>query len=111
MTVPNAHKLRRDTTDAERLLWTHIRSRRLAGLKFRRQHPIGRYVVDFCCEAENLVIELDGGQHADDVDREEHRTQYLEKFGYCVVRYWNNEVLSNIDGVLTDIRSHAQDIT
>ena len=80
-------------------------------MKFRRQHSIGRYVADFCCEEEKLVAELDGGQHADDVDRDEQRTQIIEKFGYRVVRYWNGEVLSNIDGVLADIRVQAQDIT
>ena len=109
MSVPQARKLRRDTTDAERLLWKHIRSRKLAGLKFRRQHPVGRYVADFCCEEEKLIIELDGGQHADAVDRDEQRTLYIGKFGYRVVRYWNNEVLSNVVGVLADIRSHAED--
>ncbi len=79
-------------------------------MKFRRQHSIGRYVADFCCEEEKLVVELDGGQHADDVDLDEQRTQNIEKFGYRVVRYWNSEVLNYIDGVLADIRFHAQDI-
>jgi adenine-specific DNA-methyltransferase len=111
MTVRQERKLRHDTTDAEKLLWKHIRDRQLAGMKFRRQHPIGRYVADFCSEEEKLVIELDGGQHANDTDKDEQRTQYIEKFGYRVVRYWNNEVLSNIEGVLADIRVHAQDIT
>ena len=111
MTVGQARKLRRETTEAEALLWTHIRNRQLAGMKFSRQHPIGRYVADFCCEEEKLVVELDGGQHADDVDRDEQRTQYIEKYGYRVVRYWNSEVMSGIDGVLNDIRRQAQDIT
>ena len=111
MSVPDARKLRRETTDAVKLLWKNIRDRKLARLKFRRQHPIGRYVTDFCCEEEKLVIELDGGQHADDADRDEQRTQNIEKFGYRVVRHWNSEVLSNIEGVLADIRAHAQDIT
>ena len=111
MSVPNARRLRRNTTDAEKLLWKHIRGRQLAGMKFRRQHPIGRYVADYCCEEEKLGIELDGGQHADEADRDEQRTQHIEKFGFRVVRYWNSEVLSNIDGVLDDIRLSAQDIT
>ena len=111
MTVEQARKLRRDTTDAEKLLWTHIRNWNLAGLKFRRQHPIGRYVTDFCCEEEKLVVELDGGQHADGTDHDERRTKYIEKYDYRVVRYWNSEVVNNIDAVLADIRKHAQDIT
>ncbi|NKB48270.1 MAG: DUF559 domain-containing protein [Alphaproteobacteria bacterium] len=111
MTVGQARKLRRETTVAEAHLWKHLRNRNLAGLKFRRQHPIGRYIADFCCEEEKLVVELDGGQHAGDADRDEERTRYIEKFGYRVVRYWNSEVLSNIDGVLADIRIRAQDIT
>ena len=107
MGVPQVRQLRHEPTDAEMLLWKHIRNRKLAGLKFRRQHPIGRFVADFCCEEEKLVVELDGGQHAENADRDEQRTQYIEKFGYRVVRYWNNEVLSNIEGVLADIRTNA----
>ena len=111
MTVRQARQLRRETTEAEILLWKHLRNRNLAGLKFRRQHPIGRYIADFCCEDEKLVVELDGGQHADDADRDEERTRYIEKHGYRVVRYWNSEVLDNLDSVLADIRIRAQDIT
>ena len=103
MTVGQARELRRETTEAETLLWKNLRNRQLAGLKFRRQQPIGRYVTDFCCEEEKLVVELDGGQHADDTDRDEERTQYIEKFGYRVIRYWNNEVLIDIESVLADI--------
>ncbi len=111
MTVGQARELRRQATEAEALLWRHLRHRQLAGLKFRRQHPVGRYVADFCCEEEKLVIELDGGQHAAEADEDEQRTENIEKFGYLVVRYWNSEVISNIDGVLADIRRQAQDIT
>ena len=71
---------------------------------------MGRYVTDFCCEEEKLVVELDGGQHADDVEQDEKRTQYIETYSFRVVRYWNSEVLNNIDGVLADIRMQAQDI-
>lgn len=111
MTVEQARKLRRETTEAEALLWKHIRDRKLAGIKIRRQHPIGRYIADFCCVEEKLIVELDGGQHADDSDQDEQRTQYIEKYGYRIVRYWNSEVLNNIDSVLADIRMQAQDIT
>ncbi len=111
MTVEHARKLRRETTEAEALLWKHIRDRNLVGIKFRRQHPIGRYIADFCCVEEKLIVELDGGQHADDSDQDEQRTQDIETYGYRIVRYWNSEVLNNIDSVLADIRMQAQDIT
>lgn len=111
MTVEQARTLRRDATEAEKLLWMHLRDRKLAGLKFRRQHRIGRYTADFCCEEEKLVVELDGGQHAEKISDDEQRTQYIEKLGYRVVRYWNNEVLDNIEGVLDDIRLNAHAIS
>ena len=93
-----ARRLRRDMTDAERLLWRTLRMRHLGGFKFRRQHPVGPYVVDFACLAARLVIEVDGGQHAglaSDVGRD----AYLCRSGYRVLRFWNNDVLANIEGV------------
>ncbi|MGA2126843.1 MAG: DUF559 domain-containing protein [Xanthobacteraceae bacterium] len=101
--VDRARRLRRDQTDAERVLWLQLRDRRLRGLKFKRQVPIDRYVVDFLCTEAHLVIELDGGQHAT-LD-ESNRTKILEAMGYLVVRFWNNDVLENIDGVLEEILS------
>ena len=98
--VQTARRLRRDQTDAERTLWFRIRDRRLGGLKFRRQVPIDRYVVDFCCETARLIIELDGGQHDTRSAEDANRTAALEALGYLVLRFWNNEVLQNIDGVL-----------
>ena len=98
-----ARRLRRDQTDAERVLWFRLRDRRLNGLKFRRQVPIKSYVVDFCCESARLIIELDGGQHADRNDEDAKRTADLEACGYLVLRFWNNEVLRNIDGVVGTI--------
>ncbi len=96
-----ARQLRRVQTDAERVLWFRLRDRRLEGLKFRRQVPIDRYVVDFLCADARLVVELDGGQHA---ERDEtNRTAVLEAMGYLVLRFWNNDVLSNTDGVLEAI--------
>ena len=97
-----ARRLRRSQTDAETLLWRHLRNRQFAGLKFRRQVPLGRHVVDFLCEQENLVVELDGGQHSADSDRE--RTEILERDGYRVVRFWNSDVLGNVEGVLEHLR-------
>ena len=79
-------------------------------MKFWRQHSIGRYITDFCCEKEKLVVEIDGRQHANDADRDEQRSRYIEKFGYRVMRYWNSEIYGNIEGVLADIRKQAQDI-
>jgi very-short-patch-repair endonuclease len=102
-TVPIARKLRRNQTDAERALWFRLRDRRLRGLKFRRQMPIDRYVVDFCCEAARLIIELDGGQHVERSQQDVERTAALEAHGYLVLRFWNNDVLRNIEGVLQSI--------
>lgn len=90
-------------TDAERLLWHHLRNRRLQGCKFRRQHPIGPYIVDFICSERMLVVELDGGQHSESISYDERRTRYLETKGYRVIRFWNNEVLRQTDAVLSSI--------
>jgi very-short-patch-repair endonuclease len=98
-----AKRLRRNQTDAERMLWFRLRDRRLAGRKFRRQFPIDRFVVDFFCADAHLIIELDGGQHAGRTEFDAQRTKVLEAMGYLVLRYWNNEVMRNIDGVVEDI--------
>jgi very-short-patch-repair endonuclease len=103
--VPFARRLRRDQTDAERVLWFRLRDRRLNGLKFKRQVPIDKYVVDFCCAEARLIIELDGGQHA--TRDESNRTAVLEAMGYLVLRFWNNDVLQNRDGVLEEILNAA----
>jgi very-short-patch-repair endonuclease len=95
---PRARQLRRDQTDAERLLWQRLRSRQLSGFKFRRQVPMGPYIVDFLCREVRLVVEVDGGQHNEERDAE--RTAMLERAGLRVVRFWNNEVLENLEGVL-----------
>jgi len=90
-------------TEAEKLLWSHIRARQLGGLKFRRQHPIGKYIVDFVCLPEKTIIEVDGGQHANEPEKDLLRDNWLKKEGYIVLRYWNNQVLKEIDNVLEDI--------
>ena len=92
-------KLRNAPTDAEYRLWQHLKNRQLEGCKFRRQHPFADYILDFACLERKLVIELDGSQHADDVAYDEKRTTSVEKSGFCVLRFWNNEVFENIEGV------------
>ncbi len=97
--------LRRNATDAEKLLWSILRNRQLGGFKFRRQHPIKPYIADFLNEEVKLIIELDGGQHAQDMQqsKDEKRTKFLEHKGYHVLRFWNNDVLQNIEAVIETI--------
>ncbi|HVA13484.1 MAG TPA: endonuclease domain-containing protein [Stellaceae bacterium] len=92
-----ARKLRATPTDAEIRLWSRLRRKQLDGFRFRRQQPIGRYVVDFFCPEAKLIIEIDGGQHADE---DPARTDWLGSRGYRLIRFWNNEVLANTEGVL-----------
>ena len=101
--IETARHLRRDSTDAERRIWYRVRDGRIGGAKFRRQQPMGRYVVDFVCHESKLVVELDGGQHAQREAADAARTQWLESQGYRVIRFWNNDVLSNTEGVLAEI--------
>jgi very-short-patch-repair endonuclease len=98
-----ARQLRRDQTDVESKLWSRLRARQLSGAKFRRQYPIGAFIADFCCYERRLVIELDGGHHAELVDADQSRTDFFVSQGYRVLRFWNNEVIENIDGVLGQI--------
>ncbi len=98
-----ARHLRLRGTDAERRLWQHLRDRQLGGYKFQRQRPIGHYVVDFICMEHRLVVEVDGGQHDWNADADRLRTEALVASGYRVIRFWNNDVLSNIEGVLQQI--------
>lgn len=103
-----ARHLRREQTEGEHRLWNALRSRQLNGLKFRRQHPLGPYIVDFCCPEFKLAIELDGGQHALQTDADERRSRVLAHKGYRVLRFWNHEVLENLDGVLHHIVEMAK---
>ncbi len=98
---PHARRLRTEMTDAERALWFALRGGRLQGFKFKRQWTIGPYVVDFCCSEARLIVKVDGRQHNAKVDAA--RTAWLEGNGYRVLRFWNNDVLTNIDGVLSTI--------
>jgi very-short-patch-repair endonuclease len=93
-------------TDAEKVMWSQFRNRRFRGLKFKRQWTIGVHVVDFCCIERRLVVEIDGGQHSS--DRDAPRTRILNELGYRVVRFWNNEVLQNLDGVLEALLLHVE---
>ena len=97
-TLTKAQRLRREMTDAERKLWSVLRDRRLEGAKFRRQQPIGPFVADFVCQEQRLIIEADGGQHAESVS-DNRRTQFLESKGYRLLRFWNHDIMSNLDGV------------
>ncbi|WP_420559310.1 endonuclease domain-containing protein [Tepidicaulis sp.] len=103
-----ARALRRNLTDAERLLWRHLRSRQLEGAKFRRQFPVGSFVADFVCLEARLVVELDGGQHAFQAARDKARTHFLLARGFRVIRFWNHEVLGNIGGVLQQIAAELR---
>lgn len=98
-----ARRLRRDSTDAEKRLWYQLRGRRFAGYKFRRPRPIGRYVVDFVCIERRLIVEVDGGQHDWGNTRDDIRIAALKAIGYQVIRFWNNDVQSNMEGVLRRI--------
>ncbi|MEK6743590.1 MAG: endonuclease domain-containing protein [Nitrospirota bacterium] len=98
-----ARELRRNATDAERLLWKRLRMRQAESYKFRRQQPIGEYIVDFVCAERKLIVEVDGGQHIEQAEYDESRHTWLQGQGYCVLRFWNHEVLTMPDAVLTTI--------
>ena len=98
-TIHFARELRNNMTDAEKKLWHHLKQRQIYGHKFRRQHPVGNYIADFVCLEKGLIIELDGGQHNENINADKIRTEFLNKQGFKVLRFWNNEVLKNIDGV------------
>ena len=102
--TPVARILRRDRTEAEARLWRYLRIRQIEGAKFRFQSPVGPYVADFLCVEARLIIELGGGQHGEQAEKDAARTKALESAGYSVIRFWNNEVLANTEGVLETIR-------
>jgi len=92
-------QLRKNMTDAERELWRHLRLRQFSGYKFRRQQPIGKYIVDFVCFEKKLIIEVDGSQHSEQADYDLIRDAWLEKEGFRILRFWDNQVLNETDGV------------
>ena len=102
--LENAKELRRTQTDAERKLWYQLRAHRFMGKKFKRQKPIGRYVVDFVCLEAKLIIELNGGQHAENTDYDKERDAWLSKQGYTVLTFWDNELMGEMESVLEQIR-------
>ena len=104
-TFMKARSLRRDMTDAERVLWNELRNRKLAGYKFRRQHPVGQFIVDFFCAEKDLVIEIDGGIHLEEevLERDENRSAELDRLELKVIRFTNEEVMENLEGVLRKI--------
>jgi len=100
-----ARLLRRNQTEAETVLWNVLRNRGLKSMKFRRQVPVGHYIADFLCKEAMLIVEVDGGQHAAQVEYDQARDEYLRACGYEVVRFWNNEVLTNLEGALETLNS------
>ena len=104
-----ARNLRTNQTKAENCIWKLVKAKQVKGLKFRRQHPIPPYIVDFVCIEKKLIVELDGGQHADAVEYDERRTTFLESKGFTVIRFWNNEVLGNIEGVYEALLTYLEE--
>ena len=94
-----ARELRKNLTEAERTLWKYLRLRQFDGNKFRRQQPIGKYIVDFVCFEKKLIVEVDGGQYNEQVIYDSERNEWLKKQGFRILRFWNNQVLKEIDGV------------
>ena len=113
--VDGAHgrsrSLRQNMTEAERRVWQILRSRQIEDYRFRRQVPIGRYIADFECHEAPLIVEIDGGQHDRSSPREAERSGFLQNEGYSVLRFWNNEVLENLDGVHQTIADAVGRIT
>ena len=99
----HARQLRRDQTHAEAKLWARLRAEQVHGAKFRRQVPIEPYITDFCCFEPKLIVEIDGGQHAEHLEADAHRTAFLEHTGYRVLRFWNHDVLQSIEAVMERI--------
>ena len=98
ITRERSRALRRNPTDAERKLWSALRRKALAGARFRRQYPLGEFFADFCCLEHQLIIEVDGGQHAQAQEYDHRRSKYLESLGFRVLRFWNTDVLTNLAG-------------
>ena len=100
--------MRKTPSPAEARLWAYLRNHQRLGFSFRRQHPVGPYIVDFCCSKAKLIIELDGGQHIDQECYDQTRTAYLQEKGYKVFRFWNNQVMDEIEGVILVIEDELK---
>ena len=109
-TKHRAIQLRKKSTPAERKLWSKIRDDQL-GVNFRRQHAVGNYIPDFVCIEKKLILELDGSHHLEQQEYDEERTKYLNSLGYKVIRFWNNDVMNNMDGVILSIIQAIEDET
>ncbi|MCD6073801.1 MAG: hypothetical protein K0Q70_684 [Rhodospirillales bacterium] len=105
MASPNARRLRKNQTDAEQRLWSLLRRKQIGQHRFRRQVPLGPYIADFVCLDARLIIEVDGGQHAERTDEDSQRTAWLKSQNFRVLRFWNNDVFENMEGVLAIISS------
>ncbi len=103
MNLGRARELRKNMTEAEQLLWKHLRAHRMDGYKFKRQQPIGRYIVDFICFSAHCIVEADGGQHLEQSEYDAGRDAWLKSQGFTVLRFWNNDILTNTEGVLETI--------
>ena len=108
--IQRARELRRNSTDAERVMWSSLRSRQFGSYNFRRQQPIGSFIVDFVCFEKRLIVELDGGQHMENESHDRERTEWLEGQGFFVLRFWNNQVLKEIDTVKFEVLSALQSV-
>lgn len=102
-----AKTLRKRLTDTEQVLWKYLRAKQIEGLKFRRQEPIGNYIVDFICYEKRIIIEVDGGQHSVNKEKDNKRDKWFKEQGFKVLRFWDNEVLTNIEGVLEVLRDNC----
>jgi len=105
----HAKELHRNMTEAETKLWSHLRAHRMGSIHFRNQHAIGNYVVDFCAPRRKIIIELDGGQHLEQEDYDVERTNFLQSRGYHVLRFWNKDIMNDIDSVLRVIYATLND--
>ncbi len=103
ITRQRAHDLRHNQTEPESKLWTYLRTHRLGDVHFRRQHTIGKYIVDFCAPRQKLIIELDGSQHLDREQQDQVRSSILSSKGYRILRFWNNDVMNNLEAVIVSI--------
>lgn len=103
MASPNARRLRKNQTEAEQRLWMHLRRKQIDQHRFGQQVPLGPYIADFVCLSARLIIEVDGGQHSERIAEDSERTAWLESQNFRVLRFWNNDVFENIDGVITTI--------
>ncbi len=108
--LERAKTLRSEQTEAEQRLWYYLRAHRFMGMKFKRQKPMGRYIVDFICHESNLIVEVDGGQHQENAAYDQRRDAWLQEQGYTVLRFWNHEVMQQIESVLEAIRLAAEGV-